>query len=228
MEELDAAISNIRHRPDFVAVLGHGIIGPAQRLRNQTNAYLISDPATDIAHLSKSGRHTLLRLYIRILDECNTVTLPPLDLKHYLEMPRLIGKYRVQRAEFVRTTGAPLREDLRVETLTVLAVEDILSRSAPVTRRQNYLNWVGAVPSGPAEMLKLDEIIYEYNPRNLPAIDTSRFSFVDGVLQPYDGDAFMPIQIEIDGAIYSVDFGSLPAGSFELTPDLTADELFAL
>ena len=98
----------------------------------------------------------------------------PFNLKEYLEMPKIIGKYRVHRTDFVRVNGVPSREEVRVERLTVRAVEDMVSRSVPVTRRQNFLNWLGMIPDGPAELLQLDGIIYEYNPRNLSPIDMSR------------------------------------------------------
>jgi hypothetical protein len=53
----------------------------------------------------KTRRHTLLRLYMEILRELNTIALSPFDLSKYDDMPRLVGNYRVRRHDSFITTS---------------------------------------------------------------------------------------------------------------------------
>ncbi len=91
--------------PDFIAVIGQGIIGNRMPLRGECNQYKPVENFQELVELRKTGRHTLLRLDMQILRELNTITLRPLDLHDYDNMPRLIGKYRVRkRNRLIRTS----------------------------------------------------------------------------------------------------------------------------
>ena len=74
-------------------------------LRGECNQYKPVENFQELVELRKTGRHTLLRLDMQILRELNTITLRPLDLHDYDNMPRLIGKYRVRkRNRLIRTS----------------------------------------------------------------------------------------------------------------------------
>jgi hypothetical protein len=93
IKELDTECADIRLRPDFIAIIGQGIIAPRTPLRGEFNSFQLPDDRSALVDLRKTGRHTLFRLYIQVLRELNLIQLRPLDLAFYDQMPRLIGPY---------------------------------------------------------------------------------------------------------------------------------------
>ena len=227
IEKLDLELPEAWMRPDFVAILGVGIIGPSNRLRGSFNKFSLPKVPGDVAHLSKTGRHTLLRLYMRILDECNMIVLRPLHLSAYEDMPRLVGTYRVRHHDGFLRQEIGNAENRKVISLNVGGIGEIVAMSKPVTRRQNFLNWIGMIPVGAEDLYDLDETIKEYNPENLPAFDSGKVEFDAEGHAYHKGASFQPVQIEVDGMIYAVNLVSLPPGSFDDSTDYTVDELFA-
>ena len=87
---------------------------------------------------------------------------------------------------------------------------------------------IGEVPVVGGNMLDLDEIIYEYNPNNLPPIQMDNSIQYDSAGHPYlRSDVFHPTPIVINGKNYSVHVSSLPKEYFENDPDFTVDELLS-
>jgi hypothetical protein len=138
VEELDSDCSDIRLRSDIVAVIGKGIIGPRAPLRGEFNRFQLTDDRKTLVELRRTGRHTLFRLYIQILREFNALTLQPLDLRSYDEMPRLIGRHRIGgKSRFVRVKldGSNRRSTCQ---LNEKAIEEIVTNSTPVTLRRSF------------------------------------------------------------------------------------------
>jgi hypothetical protein len=225
---LDDECLDIRLRPDFIAVIGEGIVGPRSPLRGDFNEYKLPEEAEMLVQLRKTGRHTLLRLYMQMLRELNAITLRPLDLHDYDEMPRLVGPYRVRRHNrFVKyKIGAKGTE--RVVRLNKTGLDEIVQNSKPVTMRQNLLNTIGSIPHGMEQAgYNLDAIIYEYNPNNLPPLSPSDLK-ADESGRVYPGvPAFTPLPLVIDDKQYSVDVSALSENHLEDDPDFTADELLS-
>ena len=105
VRDLDRNLGSIEMRPDFVAVVGDGIVGPRKPLRGDHNRYTLPQNLDDLVLLRRTGRHTLLRLYMEILRELSTIALSPFDLSKYDDMPRLVGNYRVRRHDSFITTS---------------------------------------------------------------------------------------------------------------------------
>lgn len=224
---LDAELDDITLRPDFVAVIGLGIIGPQTVLRGNFNSYNLPNTSQEIARESKSGRHTLLRIYMRILNELNKIILRPLDLVRYEKMPGLVGEHRVSGHDhFVRYHENTGMETV-VSALTLIAIEDILARSVPVTMREVHLNHIGSIFPEFGSEEELDKIVYQYNPNLLPPISSSTLIRDSNNRPKFASPVFQPISIFIDGNTYAVDFSALPEGSFAINLEYTPDELFS-
>ncbi len=223
---LDSDLPDINLRPDFVAIIGQGIIAPRQALRGEFNHFSLPADQDRLAELRKTGRHTLLRLYMQILRELNALTLRPLELGKYDDMPRLIGKYRVGRHNrFVRFS---LEVDEREHTIKLneAAIEEIVSKSKPVTHRQHLLNYIGSIPAGVSSDA-LDDIIHEYNPNNLPPVCPSDIKINSQGRAFSSVPAFQPVFMTIDGKQFAVDISSLSPDHFDEETDFTVDELMS-
>ena len=103
--KLDNELPDIALRPDFVAILNSGIIGPDRPLRGASNEYRIPEKPEDRACLQKSGRHTLFVLSMDLYRELGTIILDPFDFTEYHRMPRLIGEFRVAHPYIFRREG---------------------------------------------------------------------------------------------------------------------------
>lgn len=226
--ELDEQCSEISFRPDFVSVIGKGIVAPRSPLRGEFNEYKLPEQREQLAALRKTGRHTLLRLYMQILRELNALTLRPLDLHSYDDMPRIIGPYRVGGvARFVIYPVEGLPRTGRVVRFTKDGIAEIVGRSQPVTLQQHLVNRIGTVPELAGSGLDPNSIVHEYNPKNLPAVslDNMKVSEDGGIFS--GRPAFQPVSIEVDGKNYAVDVFSLSERHLEDDPDFTVDELMS-
>jgi hypothetical protein len=229
VQTLDEQCSDISLRPDFVAVIGQGIVAPREPLRHEFNHYQLPSELEKLAALRKTGRHTLLRLYMQILRELNALTLRPLDLHNYDDMPRLVGQYRVGKyGRFVMYPADGSSSTGRVVRLTKKGIEEIVSRSNPVTLQQHMANRIDAAPADfSGSGIDSNQIIFEYNPKNLPPVRPSNIKMgKDGGVFS-EAPAFQPIPLEIDGKNYAVDVFSLADDHLEDDPDFTVDELMS-
>jgi len=226
--KLDGELLDIRLRPDFIAVIGVGIVGSRQALRGDFNSYNLPSNTATLTQLRRTERHTLLRLYLEIVRELNAINLCPLNLADYDEMPRLIGPYRVGRHNRFATRPIGGGDDGYVFRLTEQAIVEIVLNSKEVTRKENLLHTFGENIQllDPASFGNLDATIFEFNPNNLPPIDPNNFE--KGNPHP-TVPAFIPIWMQIDGRPYAVDISALSeaAGHFERDPDFTVNELLS-
>ena len=221
---LDAALPDLTLRPDFIAVLDHGIVGPREPLRGSFNDYKLPESRERIVELRRTGRHTLYRVYLQIIREFNTITLRPPDLHAYDDMPRLVGKYRVKRHDrFVKE----LVGQQRVCRLNEAAIREIVSNSKPTSRRRNFMNTFAQIPDGAEGLFNLDDTVYEYNPGALPPLSpTALVADASGRIE-FGQSVFQPVPLWIDGREYFVDVSSFATSYFEEISDFSADELLA-
>ncbi len=223
---LDKELPDLTLRPDFVAVIGQGIVGPREPLRAEFNQFKLPDDLDSLVGLRKTGRHTLLRLYMQILRELNALTLRPLELQKYDEMPRLIGDHRVGRHNRFVRVSLDGTETKRVIRFNEAAIREIVSKSKLVSLKQHYLNYIGHIPHG-IEVDNTDAVIYEYNPKDLPPMNFSSLKLNESGIPVLSSPAFQPIFLTIDGNQYAVDIGSLSDEHFDEDDDFTADELLS-
>lgn len=220
---LDEELTDINLRPDFIVILGLGIIGQKGRIRGDFNKYNLSQDRDELSLLRETGRHTLLRFYIQFLDELNSITQPELNLNLYFDMPVVLGTHKVKGhnrlISYIDDTDNKI-----VKSLALSAIEKIIKDSKIVTLEQHYINYLGTIPLGVEKLQDLSSCIYEYNPRNKPKLQIVYDA--DGI--PFsDDNTFRPIYIRIDGNNYAVDLASLNSDDFEDNPDFTVDELMS-
>jgi hypothetical protein len=224
-KKLDAKL-DITLRPDFIAVIGEGIIGVQQPLRSEFNKFSLPQDSEQLVSLRKAGRHTLLRLYMQLLDELNALTLRPLQLSKYYDMPRLVGTYRVRKHNRIVRT-AILGGEQKVLRLNEAGIREIVTKSKPVTYRQHLLNYIGNLQENIEEICNPDTVVYEYNPNKLPPISFDRITKNAQGQLFCAAPAFQPIEVEIDDKIYAVDFFALANIHFDNEDNFTAEELMA-
>lgn len=227
-ESLDSQLSDIHLRPDFIAVIGQGIVASRDPLRNDFNKFQLPSDKTRLVELRKTGRHTLLRLYMQVLQELNTLTLRPLDLHAYDQMPRVLGTFRVGgRIRFMRRTP-DANEPVRTCVLNEKAIIEIVNRSIPVTMAQHLLNTFGYIPDDVEQYFgNLEETMYEYNPNRHPPISSVSFTkMADGSVVS-ETPFFQATGIKIDGRSYAIDVNSLKPEHFDDDSDFTVDELLS-
>ncbi|MCL2913845.1 hypothetical protein L2725_08570 [Shewanella corallii] len=227
LKELDSQIDDITLRPDFVAVIGMGLIGPRGKLRGEFNKYTLPENVEDLCSLRKTGRHTLLRLYMQFLDELNSIQLKSLNLQEYFDMPHIEGVHKVRRHDKLMLTPIDGGET-EVKKLTAKAIEKIVESSKPVPLREHFVNAYGQVPQGAEQHYDLDLTIYEFNPHNKKSILSGGITRNKQGHPIGDGSTYQPIPIEIDNKNYAVDFGSLESSDFVENQDYTVDELMSI
>jgi len=227
VKKLDSKLEDINLRPDFVAVIGLGIIGPREKLRADFNNFLLPVTAEKRCELRKTGRHTLLRLYMQLLDELNSIQLKPLNLQEYFNMPRVEGNHRVRKHD--RFMKIPTTENSPVLKITPKAIAKIVKQAKEVTHRQHLMNSLGQIPHGIDDTnTNLDMPIYEFNPLNKPPFSQDAISKdADGKIKS-NGSAFLAVPLEIDGKNYAVDLAALGEKDLVENIDLTVDELMSI
>lgn len=206
-------------RPDLVAILDSGLAG-ARNYRALPNK--LEPPSdTGLAVLRRTGKYTLLRFYLGLLEQLNTVVLEPLKLRHYLSIPAAVGEHRVSRHEgFVKKdeTGA----EINILRLTEAAIERVFT--ACQAAGPNKLSDLMPVKG----MGVRDHPVFVYNPRGLPYLDLER---VDFSAQPPtrlpDDMLHADWCITIDGDHYYVDMRSFKDSDFEVCPDVELGEFFS-
>ncbi len=215
---------DLSQRPDFIAILGIGIVASREALRGLFNNYQPPVHGEKLRAIRKTGRHTLLRTYMELLRELNLINLRPFDLSVYDKMPKVLGNYRVARHDtFALTTNT--NDVATPSRINKAGIDEIVSKSVPVTHKQHLMNSLGQLPLGSETIYDLEAVIYEYNPRCLPSL----FSLGKSIRQLPNGEArwFYPIGIDVDGKTYAIDLFGLPPGCLEPNPDISLDELFA-
>ncbi|AYO19560.1 hypothetical protein D0856_05080 [Vibrio owensii] len=224
VKELDSQLEDISLRPDFVVVLGLGIVGPSGKLRNNFNKYTLPESADEVANERKAGRHTLLRFYMQLLDELNTITQKPLDLHSYFEMPSKVGEFKVRKHDRLMIRKVDEGSESSVKRLTQKFIEKIVAESKPVTLEQHFISHLGSLPIGAENIYDLSSTVYEYNPLKKPSLQVV---WDEEGTPTGDKQTFQPYGIEIDGKRYAVDMGDLSESDFEDNPDFTVDELMS-
>lgn len=223
---LDSELDDLSLRPDFIAIIGTGIIGPRKSLRGQFNRFDIPNNTEDLTLIRKTGRHTLLRIHMQLISEMNKIELRPLNLEKYLNMPLREGKYKIDYgSDLIRNKEEGKQVVIRINEK---GIDSIVKNSKKTTRENIYLKSLGTIPIGlPDEHLKLP--VFEYNPRNLPPISDKILDHVSKFGRPPENEEwFSPIPLNIDGHEYSIDMSSIGDEFFYEVSDMTVDELMGI
>ena len=224
---LQEALAKPQHAPDLIVVLGKGLVGPRERTRDELNAVKLPKENNRMV-VREVRQHTLLRFYLQLLNELNTITLAPLMLDDYLQMPELVDGHRVsghgpffQRAEGEPVPGVPppLKKLSRDFLLKII---EATREVTPITYADHLRHSVGNVDLSlmPADWLKTTVI--EYNPLNSPSMTDVGLDFTTAnTAKP----AYSPLHIKIDDQNVAVDGNSIGTDDLE-TSDVEFDEIF--
>lgn len=231
--ELDSALDDLRRRPDFIAVLDDGIVGPLKPLRSEGNKFGFPKYQRGLVGVRRTKRHTLLRVYLQMLNELNSIHLHQLSLESYLDMPEIVGNHRVKRHDrFVKYDVDGKIQGNDVKKLNANAIRKILdycTQKGSVTIREHLLNTYGFIKDEKtARYLTghgLDDLVFEFNPNNKPPIDVSKM--MPGIKPSERPPAFVPIYILIDSQLYALELSALSEEDYELNTDIDLDELFS-
>jgi hypothetical protein len=224
---LQDRLSNPKHAPDLIAVLGKGLVGPRVRVRDDFNRTTLPAP-TNRMLVREVRRHTLLRLYLQLLSELNTITLPPLSLDDYLQMPELVDGHRViglgphflmPRGQPLPTTGPPLR---KLSTAYIKRVISETEGTSPITFREHLTHSVGNTDVQGLSPERLSSSVVEYNPRHLPSKLTAGLDCATGETE---SPAYTPMYIKIDGQEFAIDTHAISSEDWERC-DVEFDEIF--
>jgi hypothetical protein len=227
VKALDAELGDLELRPDFVAVIGGGIVGPRGTRRGEFNALKRPNDIKELSQLRKTGRHTLLRIYMQITNDLNMITLRPWSLADYDNMPMLIGRYRVGGQNRVVPWGKERSDTGRVRHLTESTISKIVSESKRITARESWEHRLGSIPEGLADFCDLDEVVYEYNPNNLKPLVPSELTRDDEGRVTASNSTFVPQDMDIDGRRYLVSMDTFSESSFQDSLDFTVDEFMS-
>ena len=221
--QLDAELDDLRNRPDLVVVFDQGIVGPQGRVRGDFNNLRLSD-RVELHRIQRSGRHTLLRFYMQLLDELTVIGLPPLDLRKYLTIPDIIDGHRITGHDRIILQQKP---DV-VYKVNVQGIRQILKRcgsNPPITYEQVLELQFGQVPQGVVNMQGLKQLMRVYNPNNLPPFDPQQLTICDTGQTIYKSQWFAPIFITIDDEVYAIDLSALGDADLDERDDLNLGEL---
>lgn len=223
---LQAALPNPKHAPDLIVVLGKGLVGPRDRVRDNINRVTLPEPEKRMV-VREVREHTLLRFYLQLTNELNTITLAPLNLDEYLQMPEVIDEHRVSGHGPVLLSplespavGTPVLKKLSKAFL--LKVISATNGVAPVSFEDHLKHALGNVALQGFSPEQLKSEILEYNPLGSPPMTEAGMNFKSGVAErPY----FSPIHLTIDGKRVAVDSNAIGIDDWE-TSDVAFDEVF--
>ena len=159
--------------PNLIVVLGEGII-----YHNKKGSFIktiSSDTITDDCYPS-SVHHkddSFFYLYSYLLDLCNNMELPKVQLAKFLDLPQKMGKYLVGNNDRMVRYGKDGKVDTtKVYRLTEKFIDKIVTwckSVGPMTNREMMLKQFGQIPVGTTENY-LNQMVYLYNPDNLLGI----------------------------------------------------------
>lgn len=224
--ELDGAMADVNLRPDFIAVLDKGIVGPKRKLRGEFNRYALPTDEIDRISIREMGKYTLLRLYLSILNEINAIELRDLQLEPYLQLPELIGGHRVRNHNRFVERNVPEPKHVKLNEKAITEILEYCRSRTPVTYDQHLLHFLGTIPKGmPPQDMK--HLIHEYNPKGLPPILAVGFKKEPNGTTDLAGPAFHPAHIVIDEQDYAIDLSMFTDEDFAEDPDHELNDFFA-
>ncbi len=155
--------------PNLIIVLGEGIIyhtkeGFDKRISSET--------------IDSSCRPTNLRFkddsffyfYSYLLDLCNNIELPKIQLAKFLDLPQKMGKYIVGNNDRMVRSGKDGKVDTtKVYRLTEKFIDKIVTwckSDGVMSNQEMLLKQFGQIPEGSSEN-DLKQSVYLYNPDNL-------------------------------------------------------------
>jgi hypothetical protein len=227
---LDKGLTRIEFRPELISILEHGIIGPRNSYRDIFNNFKVPDSfENEKLTIHNTKRHTLLRFYLQMLQELNSIILQPLDLKDYLDLPEIIDGHRVRKHEkFLRNLGEENSKKIfKLSQAGIRKIFEYCSKTGAITYRQHMLNAMGPTNIIGMTDERLNELVFDFNPNKLPPLNFSKLFKDENGKVSYPDKAFQPWPIYIDDKAYFVDFSALNENDFEENKEMEPEDFYS-
>lgn len=219
LAKLEAQLANRTHAPDVIAVLDAGLVGRRQPLRGEANDL---DPKWVSAgpKVRETKAHTLLRFYLEMLRELNSIMLEPLNMMRYLNMPEILAGHRVLGHNKIAVFDAQRKPTGAVRKINEKGIKKIIEHCAakgtvPLVKHLQDLTGDPNVRIEGVSAQELGREVYVYNPDNRRSLPDS------------SGAGFNPLNLAIDGKDYLVDLSALERDELVDNDDLAFDELIS-
>jgi hypothetical protein len=158
--------------PNLIVVLGEGIIYHTQNgFDKRISPSSIDNTCRPTCTTYKDD--AFFHFYSYLLDLCNNVELPKVEISKYLNLPQKIGKYIVGNNDrMVKYDKDGKVDATKVFRLNERFVDKIVTwcqNAGPMTNQEMLLKNFGQIPVGTTEHY-LKQMSYFYNPDNLKGI----------------------------------------------------------
>ena len=156
--------------PNLIVVLGEGIIYHSKKgtfIKTISSDSITADCSPSSVHHKDDS---FFYLYSYLLDLCNNMELPKVELTKFLDLPQKMGKYVVGNNDRMVRFGKDGKVDTtKVYRLTEKFIDKIVTwckSAGPMTNREMMLKQYGQIPVGLTDSY-LNQMVYLYNPDNL-------------------------------------------------------------
>jgi len=232
---LDSLVENLKeweksnlpeHWPNLIVVLGEGIIYHNEKgsLSKTIGSETINEHCYPIALHHRDD--SFFYFYSYILDLCNSIELPKVQLTKFLDLPTKIGNYVVKNNDRMVKQG-----DKNVYRLNEAFIEKMVTwckAKGQMTQRELYLRQFGELPQGIEKTSNLDKLVYFYNPDNLLGMhEVENAIKMNEKNEPViDSRVGIPNSyLVIDGEVYNYCFVNIKEGDYEAIPGRKIEDL---
>lgn len=214
--------------PNLIVVLGEGIIYHTKR--GTFFKTIASETITEDCYPSRLHHKgdSFFHFYSYLLDLCNNMELPKVQLSKFLDLPTKFGNYVVKNNDRIVKIGT---EDKNVYRLNEAFIDRLVKwckAKGCMTQRELYLRQFGQLPQGIEKMSNLEKPVYFYNPDNLLGMhEVENAITLNENQQPViDPRVGIPSSwLEIDDEIYYYSFSNIKDTDYEVIPGKKISDL---
>jgi len=214
--------------PNLIVVLGEGIIYHTKK--GTFTKTIGSDTITKDCYPSSLHHKddSFFYFYSYLLDLCNSIELPNVQLAKFLDLPVQQGKYVVKNNDRIVKADP---NDKNVYRLTEAFIDNVVKwckAKGTITKRDLYLQQFGQLPQGIEKVENLDKKVYFYNPDNLLGMHEVENAITMGedkkpIVDPRVG--IPSASIEVDGESYHYCFNNVKQEDYEIIKGKTRKDL---
>lgn len=214
--------------PNLIVVLGEGII---YHTKKETFTKTIASGAIMKDCYPSSLNHkddSFFYFYSYLLDLCNSIELPNVQLSKFLNLPVQQGKYVVKNNDRIVKADPNDKNVYRLKESFIDNVVKWCKAKGTITKRELYLRQFGQLPQGIEKVDNLDKKVYFYNPDNLLGLHEVENAITMGednnpIVDPRVG---IPSSwIEVDGESYCYSSNNVKDADYEIIKGKTTKDL---
>ncbi len=214
--------------PNLIVVLGEGIIYHSKKgtfIKTIGSETITEDCYPSSLHHKDDS---FFYFYSYMLDLCNNIELPKVQLTKFLDLPTKIGNYVVNNNDRIVKRD---KDDKKVYRLNEAFIDKIVKwckAKGAMTQRELYLRQFGQLPQGIEKVSDLEKLVYYYNPDNLLGMHEVENAITmneknEPVIDPRVG---IPSSwLDIDGETYYYSFVNVDESDYEAIPGKKIEDL---